>query len=388
VPSDPLAGRALDYLIGADGPQRGSEDRITETPFGVGPAARGISVAYCNLRREDGEPPAYGPYLPHDDIYRQYREGRPDPQGQGFERNIVEQLDHCKALGHTLVEQDNPDSYPLAAVMHGIALAQARGLGVIAKNPGLLQASAVTYVAHPNVRGIIVEEDCGTAAEMDALRRRAGKPQLPVWFVSYGDGRGWATRTAQAIRSAGYSNMGVTYSDEGEYESSEDMLHPLAAAADAGAPAMTTDAAAAAQVPRPPLDPARMQQTIARFGQLASLMSQRAMALPTSAATTAQAQPLSPIDKALGGQALVGLKTPLAIVAYAAVWIMQAFGAVGTATGDKATATGQVLTALIAGFGSLGVTAKFDRAFNAIGAIAALMRTMAAVAAPRPGGGG
>src|SRR5262249_9428510 len=56
---------------------------------------------------------------------------------------------------------------------------------------------------------------------------------------------------------------------------------------------------------------------------------------------------LSPIDKALGGEAMVGLKTPLAIVAYAALWIMQTFDAVGPATGDKATATGSVLTALI-----------------------------------------
>jgi hypothetical protein len=94
--ANPLAGRPLDYLIGADGPQSGKDDRITETSYGVRPAARGISISYCNLRREDGEPAAYGPYLSHDDIYRQYHEGRPDPAGQGFERNIVEQLDGCK----------------------------------------------------------------------------------------------------------------------------------------------------------------------------------------------------------------------------------------------------------------------------------------------------
>jgi uncharacterized protein (TIGR02594 family) len=219
---------ALDYLIGADGPQRGNESRITETPFGVGPAALGGSIAYCNLRRENGEPPEYDPYLPHDDIYEQYREGRPDPQGPGFRRNIVEQLDRCTQLGHTLVEEDNPDSYPLSAVMLGVTLAQERGLGVIAKNPGLLKDGALTYVAHPNVLGIIVEKDCGTPAEMDELRRNAGKPGLPVRFVSYGDGRDWATRTAQAIPSARYANMGVTYSSKGEYENSEDVLRPLA----------------------------------------------------------------------------------------------------------------------------------------------------------------
>ena len=227
--ANPLAGLPLDYLIGADGPQSGKDDRITETSYGVRPAARGISISYCNLRREDGEPAAYGPYLSHDDIYRQYHEGRPDPAGQGFERNIVEQLDRCRELGHTLVEQDNPDSYPLTAVMRGLDLAQQRGLGVVAKNPGLLKDGALDYVAHQDVFGIIVEKDCGSPEAMDALRRRADKPDLPVWFVSFGDGHSWARETAQDIQVAGYANMGVTYSGSGEYGNSEDVLPPMLA---------------------------------------------------------------------------------------------------------------------------------------------------------------
>jgi hypothetical protein len=226
-----LAGLPLDYLIGADGPQHGTAGRVTETPFGEGPAANGPSIAYCNLRREDGEPPEFGPYLPHDDIFAEFREGRPDPQGPGFLRNIVEQLDNCKRLRHSLVEQDNPDSYPLSAVMHGIELAQERGLGVIAKNPGLMKDGAPTYVGHPNVFGIIVEKDCGTPAQMDALRRGVGKPGLPVWFVTFGDGRNAATQTAQTITAARFANMGVTYSREGEYESSDDVLVPIASPA-------------------------------------------------------------------------------------------------------------------------------------------------------------
>src|SRR6202045_422944 len=214
--ANPLAGRPLDYLIGGDGPQAGKDGRSTETSYGVRPAARGISISYCNLGRGAGEPAAYGPYLSHDDIYRQYHEGRPDPAGQGFERNIVEQLDRCRELGHTLVEQDNPDSYPLTAVMRGLDLAQQRGLGVVAKNPGLLKDGALDYVAHQDVLGIIVEKDCGTPEEMDALRRRADKPDLPVWFVSFGDGHSWARETAQDIQAAGYANMGVTYSGSGE----------------------------------------------------------------------------------------------------------------------------------------------------------------------------
>jgi hypothetical protein len=40
-----------------------------------------------------------------------------------------------------------------------------------------------------NVHGIIVERGAGNAAKLDALRRKAGKPNLPTWFVSFGGGR-------------------------------------------------------------------------------------------------------------------------------------------------------------------------------------------------------
>jgi hypothetical protein len=93
---------------------------------------------------------------------------------------------------------------------------------------------------------------------------------------------------------------------------------------------------------------------------------------------------MSPIDKALGGQAMLGLKTPLAIVAYAGMWIMQAFDAVGTATGDKATTTGSVLTALIAAFGGLGLTSKFDRAVKAVSVLAAVAQKLPPVATTVP----
>jgi hypothetical protein len=93
---------------------------------------------------------------------------------------------------------------------------------------------------------------------------------------------------------------------------------------------------------------------------------------------------LSPIDKLLGGEALVGLKTPMAIAAYAGLWILQALGQVGTATGDKATTTGQVLTGLIAAFGGLGLTAKIDRAVKGMSAIAGAAQN----ASPPPPGPG
>ena len=54
----------------------------------------------------------------------------------------------------------------------------------------------------------------------------------------------------------------------------------------------------------------------------------------------------------------------------------------GTATGDKATTTGAILTALVTAFGALGVTAKFDRAFGALSKIAAILQKVPALLPP------
>jgi hypothetical protein len=113
---------------------------------------------------------------------------------------------------------------------------------------------------------------------------------------------------------------------------------------------------------------AALGQLLAALGQLNATLAR--LRLPQAAPGTSTPI-LSPIDKALGGETMVGLKTPLAIAAYAALWIMQSVGTIGTATGDKATTTGQVLTALIAAFGGLGLTAKLDRWVKAINAVAA-----------------
>ena len=74
---------------------------------------------------------------------------------------------------------------------------------------------------------------------------------------------------------------------------------------------------------------------------------------------------LSPIDKALGGQALAGKKTALAIVAYAIMAILQAVGVVGAGT-----PAGIIINTIIAAFGALGGLSKVDRVIQALGAIA------------------
>ena len=74
---------------------------------------------------------------------------------------------------------------------------------------------------------------------------------------------------------------------------------------------------------------------------------------------------MSPIDKVLGGEMLQGKKTPLAILAYALLSIVQAVEP-GTASGS----TNTILTTLIGGFGGLGVLAKVDRVVQLLGMIA------------------
>lgn len=74
---------------------------------------------------------------------------------------------------------------------------------------------------------------------------------------------------------------------------------------------------------------------------------------------------LSPIDQVLGGQTLVGMKTPLAILAYAGMSLLQAGGGM-----DVGSTTSSILTTLIAAFGGLGLTAKVDRAVRSLGTIA------------------
>jgi hypothetical protein len=220
---NPLEGKRLRYLIGCDDDITGKDGEI----FVVGYDAdhlplHGIGVGYCNLFDEHntGE---YGPYLHSSDTAARYREGQIDPRGPGFERNLREQLGRRKAQGFRYVELDNPDAYSIATSIGAIELARSYGLGVIAKNPALVDGDGSVILRHDNVYGIIVEKDAGDPNDVEELRTAAGRPTLPVWFVSFGDGREWAEHVAAA--AAKYSNMSVTYSSVGEYGNSID-VHP------------------------------------------------------------------------------------------------------------------------------------------------------------------
>ena len=222
--ANPLTGKRLRYLIGTDASRSGSDDEVTEVSYSTNaPARRGVSIAYCNLFDEN-HTGRYGPYLHTSDTAKQYNEGQIDPRGPGWEKNLREQYERRKKQGFEYVELDNPDAYSMKDVIGAIELAASYGLKVIAKNPGLMGGEAKAYVAHPNVYGIIVERGAGNPAEMEALRRKAGKPDLPVWFVAFGAGRGWAGTVANGAKQ--FRNMGVTYSSAGEYGNSIDILSP------------------------------------------------------------------------------------------------------------------------------------------------------------------
>ena len=109
---------------------------------------------------------------------------------------------------------------------------------------------------------------------------------------------------------------------------------------------------------------------------LRALMAQQAAGgqpvVPSPESPTGTAPPvLSFIDKILGGEALAGKKTPLAVLAYTVLAILQSVDVAGTATGPTATPTGSILTTLIAAFGGMGVLAKIDRVVQMLGVIAA-----------------
>jgi hypothetical protein len=116
---------------------------------------------------------------------------------------------------------------------------------------------------------------------------------------------------------------------------------------------------------------AQLLQTV--LGALAAKQPQLGqLAAPAASATLDTAPPaLSPIDSWMGGQALAGKKTALAVLGYTVLSVLQAVGVAGTATGTTATTTGQILTTLIAAFGGLGGLAKIDRVVKSIGVIAA-----------------
>lgn len=226
VSLSPLTG-ILRYLIAVEDQIAGRDGEIIEVGYDGPRPRRGRAVRYCNLYDQVGK---YGPYLKGTDTADKYDERVVDPNGTGWPALLADQCHSALAAGFTEIEWDNPDGYDKAPVMEAIAYAASRGLKIWAKNPTSCGWYPTDYVKHPAVVGIIVERGAGNPSDMDELRKAAGKPHLPVYFVGFRsareDGRAWVANTASAIRSGGYRAMGVTLSPDGEYTSSADVLVP------------------------------------------------------------------------------------------------------------------------------------------------------------------
>ena len=221
MPAEELFGLPLRYLKGRsnDNPYKGSRDEIVLVGYEathVPPS--GIPVKYCTLLDQENDGRS-GPYL---------SPNVPDPKQSGYYRNIHNQLELAQNQRFKLIEWDHAADEHLDEfdVKRAIDLALVYKIGVLFKNPGAIKKYNPTeHIKHPNVFGIIVEKECGSVMAMDSLRRAAGKPELPIWFVAYGDRR-WAD--VMAIDAKKYINVGVTFSPTGEYEDSIDILVPSA----------------------------------------------------------------------------------------------------------------------------------------------------------------
>jgi hypothetical protein len=189
----------------------------------------GEGWAYGNLFNEKyaeqntAERAYFGPYLDTSDTAQEYNEGQIDPNGKGWLRNLDMQINKCVGLGFSVLELDNPDAYLTRDVLRAVDYVANHGLKTFAKNP-MLCGDPTAYVAHPAVIACVVEHGAGTVARMDLLRREAGKPLLPVRFIAFGGGLGWAQSKALTISRENFQDMSVSYSAVGEYCSSEPVI--------------------------------------------------------------------------------------------------------------------------------------------------------------------
>ena len=246
--STPLAGKLMDYLIGSSAVVSGRAGRVTVVPFDAGVPKLGIAVGYGNLFNEKyseqtaAERAKYGPYLiGQSDTAENYGEGHIDPKGGGWKRNLHEQFEKRRKQGSEYIELDNPDAYDVKDVVGAVELAATYGLKVVCKNPLIMQGDPLPYVKL--CHGAIVERGAGNPDDMHKLRVRAGKPDMPVWFVAFktkkaGDGQPWAQKTASL--TGPYKNMSVTYSPDGEYTSVIDVPGPMPWSAPPPAPSEDT----------------------------------------------------------------------------------------------------------------------------------------------------
>jgi hypothetical protein len=224
--SKTLGDGPLRYLIAVEDQLDGKDGEIIEVGYSGPKPRRGRAIRYCNLLNQTTRD--YGPYLQPTDTAGAYDEKVVKPFGAGWCRLLQDQYESALAAGFEEIELDNSDAYSRDVVLGAVDYAASRGLKVWAKNPLACPWDPTPYISHPAVIGVIVERGAGNPADMHALRVNAGKPNLPVRFVAFRnrkeDGRAWAGNTAHAAQP--FKNMGGTFSLDGEYTSSADILVP------------------------------------------------------------------------------------------------------------------------------------------------------------------
>jgi peptidoglycan hydrolase-like protein with peptidoglycan-binding domain len=137
-----------------------------------------------------------------------------------------------------------------------------------------------------------------------------------------------------------------------------------------GQPAAPASPAAAAPVSGIDMTQILQMAIAALSGKPIQLPNVPIAATTTAAGTAVVPVVTSTIDNILGGQALTGKKTLIAVIGYVILAILQATGVAGTAMGPTATPTGEILTTLLGGLGVLGGAAKVDRLTQLLGLIA------------------
>ena len=217
---DQMIPQPLRYLIGFDGCPSAANRYNTEVPFDCDTCADPLStIAYCNLLDEnysDGQY-SYRPYLNQEGTAEEYDEGVIDPNGSGWMRNVNDQLHRRSASGFKILEWDNCDSYATRDVLEVYDYCAQQGFKIVAKNPAICD-NMEKLVEHSAVEGMIIERGAGRPASIDRLRKVAGKPALPCWFVFFGRSRTLADAVAHQCDD--FDNMWASYSTKGEYASS------------------------------------------------------------------------------------------------------------------------------------------------------------------------
>lgn len=225
--SSPLALLPLRYLIAKDS-DAGEANTVTLIGYDATKLPTlGVPAGYINLRQESGGRKPGVEYKPPDDIEKKYGEPAPVFGTKFFWDNFSTQVAKWVALGCKYFDVDNLDTYTVAQCIEVFNEMAKRGLFVLVKNPLLVDGNKVALVKHIVAVAILNEHDDELdAADLDKLRRDAGKPDLPIRIVTFDDQRAWAEDFADEVALLKLKDIGVTFSPGGEYNNIVHVLKP------------------------------------------------------------------------------------------------------------------------------------------------------------------